>query len=362
MENGFQVNKNARTQILESQSLFNRFALVLLLSSWACLAQETSRCSFSTFIGGIYTCRLDNINTATEFDFVNLSGNHDAGRTDSDVTRLDFFHGRMLTAFPEMVFDRFPNLHTVFVTGNLQVNRFALQSRCDRLRNFWFEGPANAITTLENGVFRNCFNLHEIRVHRSSVATIEANVFADTPNLRSLILARNVLHSLPANVFSGLTQLEFLDLERNMIIDLAPQIFQGLPNLRMLQCGQLNKRDWPSGLFTNLPSLVEIDINFSGLQTIQPGTFGNLPMLQIIRIYGEVRRLRADIFSTKMPMLHTFNINRNQIEAIERGFFDNLPALRNVIALHNVCINREFLNFLDWSVMLSAFEMCFLNF
>lgn len=331
------------------------------MTSLTCFAQLTSRCTFLTNAGSIYTCRLDNINTETEYDFVNLAGNHDAGRTDADVLRVDFNHGRMLTAFPEMVYDRFPNLHTVFVTGNLQLQRFNIQ-RCERLTNFFFEGPANAVTRLNNGVFRNCHNLLELRITRTVVSTIEENVFMDTPNLRRLIIPRNQIMNLPVGIFRGLGQLQFLDIERNAIINFEPQVFQGLNSLQQIQCGQLINRIWPTGLFNNLPSLVEIDINWSGLQTIQPGVFGSLPSLEIIRIYGEVRRLSANIFSTPLPRLHTFNVNRNLIEGVQRGFFDNLPAVRHIIALHNFCINREFLDILSMEVVLDAFETCFMNF
>lgn len=341
--------------------LFGRQLLIVLISALACLAQTTSRCSFSTHIGSIYTCRLDNMNVETEFDFVNLAGAHKADHSDADVRRIDFSHGRMATAFPEMVFDRFPNLHTVFVTGNIQLQRFSIQ-RCERLQNFWFEGPANAITRLSNGVFRNCVNLRELRIHRTSVTALEENIFADTPNLQRLIMPRNNFLSLPAGLFRGLTQLEFLDLERNSIINFEPQIFHGLTSLRHILCGQLNNRIWPSGIFSNMPSLVELDINWSGLQIILPGAFGDLPSLEIIRIYGEIQRLSANTFSVPLPRLHTLNINRNRIEAVQRGFFDRLPALRNLIVAHNVCINREFLDILSMDVVLHAFEPCFSNY
>lgn len=330
------------------------------MTSSAGLAQVTSRCTFLTN-WSLYTCRLDNINTETEYDYVNLAGNHDAGRSDADVVRVDFNHGRMSTVFSDMVYDRFPNLHTVFVTGNLNVQRFNIQ-RCERLTNFFFEGPANAVTRLNNGVFRNCHNLHELRVTRTVVSTIEENVFVDTPNLRRLIMPRNQIMNLPAGIFRSLTQLEFLDIERNAIIYFEPQVFQGLVSLQRVQCGQLLNRVWPTGLFTNLPSLVEIDINWSGLQNIQSGVFGSLPSLEIIRIYGEVRRLSANIFATPLPSVHTFNVNRNLIEAVQPGFFDSLPNVRNIIALHNFCINREFLDILSMDVVLSAFETCFMNF
>lgn len=333
------------------------------MSASTCWSQETSRCSFSTHTGQIYTCRLDNMNVETENDFVNLSGNHDAGRTDADVTRIDFSHGRMATAFPEMVHDRFPNLHTVFITGNIQLQRFANPiPRCVRLTNLFFEGPANAVTRLANGVFRNCDNLREIRIHRTAVSTIEVNVFADTPNLRRLIMPRNQFLNLPTGLFNGLTQLEFLDIERNSIVNFEPQIFQGLTGLRQILCGQLHNRIWPGGIFHNMPNLVEIDINWSGLQTILPGAFGDLPSLEIVRIYGEVRRLSGNIFTTRLPRLHTFNVNRNMIEAVQRGFFDNLPALRTLVALHNFCINRDFQEILSMDVVLDAFETCFNNY
>ena len=331
---------------------------IILMTALACNAQATSRCSFLVNSGD-YTCRLDNMNVATENDYVNLSGTHMTGRDDQNITVVIFNHGRMTTAFPVMVYDRFPNLHTVFITGNLNVQRFAFHQNCQRLRRWSFEGPANAITTLSDGMFRGCGNLEEIRVHRAVVHTVGVNIFADTPNLRRLIMPRNAIVSLTPGLFNGLTQLEHLDIERNNIVTFHPQIFQGLPRLRHVQCGQLQNREWPTGLFTNLPSLVEINVNWSGLQVIQPGAIGSLPSLEVLRIYGEVRRLSANIFSAPLPRLHTLNIGTNAVNAIQRGFFGNLPTLRHFYAARNVCTNQNFLYIDRIEDVKSQLEPCF---
>lgn len=292
---------------------------------------------------------------------MNLTGIHINNRTDDDVVRIDFGSGRMLTAYPLMVHDQFPNLHTVVVLGNLQVQRFALD-RCERLTHFAFEGPANSIITLYNGVFGNCNSMREIRIQRTVIASIEVDVFKDTPNLQRLIISGNRIQSLKIGTFDGLNQLEHLDVERNSIITFEPQIFHGIQNLRVLMCGQGLNRFWPAGLISNLPSLVEIDVEFSGLQTIFAGAFGDLPSLEIIRIHGELRRLNVNIFSVPLPSLHTFDINDNLIDAMHRDFFQRIPAVRNVIAKHNVCINRIFQDILAMRVVLDAFEICFSNF
>lgn len=292
---------------------------------------------------------------------MNLDGNHSPGRTDMDVTAVSFFHGRMEVAFPEIVLDRFPRLHTIIVTGNINVQRFAIQ-RCTRLTFFSFEGPANAITRLNNGMFRDCRFMEEIRVQRTVVTTIEEDIFQDTPNLRRLLIPRNSIQSLAIGTFRNLNNLEHLDIERNSIVTFHPQIFQGLVSLRHVQCGQLNNRIWPTGLFSNLPSLFEININFSGLQTIEPSVFGALPSLEVLRIYGEIRHLSSNIFAEPLPRVRTFNIGTNLLEALERGFFNNLPAVRNVYASRNLCVNQNFLDIVDMQPVLEGFETCFRNF
>lgn len=292
---------------------------------------------------------------------MNLTGIHINNRTDEDVVRIDFGSGRMLTAYPTMVHDQFPNLHTVVILGNLQLQRFAIQ-RCENLTNFIFEGPANSVIKLYNGVFNNCISMREMTIQRTVVAIIEIDVFKDTPNLRRLIISGNRIQNLHVGMFDGLNQLEYLDVERNSIITFEPQIFHGINNLQVLKCGQGLNRFWPSGLISNLPSLIEIDVEFSGLQTIFAGAFGALPSLEVIRINGEIRRLNSNIFSVPLPNVHTFDFNDNLIDAIQRGFFDRMPALSNVIAKHNVCINRIFQDIIAWRVVLDAFEPCFSNF
>jgi len=333
--------------------------LLILLSAVVCRAQVTSRCSFLISADQDYTCRLDNMNVATENDYVGLSGTHMGTRTDTDITAVIFFHGRMTTAFPLMVYDRFPNLHTVFITGNLNVQRFAFHENCERLRRWSFEGPANAITSLSDGLFRGCGNLQEIRIHRTAVTTIGPHIFDDTPNLRRLFMPRNQIVNLTPGVFFGLSQLEHLDIERNNIVTFHPLIFQGMPRLQHIQCGQLNNRNWPTGLFTNLPALVEINVNWSGLQTIQPGALGSLPSLEILRIYGEVRRLSANIFSAPLPRLHTLNIGTNAVYAIQRGFFTNTPTLRHLFAARNICTNRDFTYISNIDEVNAELEPCF---
>lgn len=332
-----------------------------MISSLACSAQQTASCTF-LITDQVYTCRLIHFHTNTEFDFINLNGNHQEGMSDADVTRVDFAQGRMAVAFPEIVYDRFPSLDTVFITGNLMLQRFSIQ-RCERLKHFYFEGPANSVVRLPNGIFRNCSNMEEILIHRSAVSIVEENIFADTPRLKRLLMPRNQIMNIPIGLFRGLNQLEYLNIERNAIVDFDPQIFQGLKSLRHIQCGQMHNRIWPGSLFTNLPGLVEIDINWSGLQTILPGTFGALPSLEIIRIYGgELRRLSADVFTEPLPRLHTLNVQGNRIHAVQPAFFDNLPALRILIAANNLCVNQDFPDIGDMQPVFDAFENCFNNY
>jgi Leucine rich repeat/BspA type Leucine rich repeat region (6 copies) len=293
-----------------------------------------------------------------EHDFVNLNGTHKAGRTDGDVTNVIFNHGRMEVAIPEIVYHRFRNLRSVFVTGNLQVRRFLIHP-CANLQFFSFEGPANAVTRLMAGMFRGCRILQEIRIQRTVVSSIDVGIFNDTPNLRRLVIPRNQITSLTSGLFNNLPLLEHLDIERNAIVSFEPQIFQGLNNLRHIQCGQLQNRIWPGGLFRNLPNLRSINVNWSGLQTIMPGALQSLPSLETIRIYGELRRLSTHFFAAPLPSVHTLDVGTNFIEAIERGFFTNFPGLRNFRASRNLCVSENFLDILNIQPVLEALEPCF---
>lgn len=327
-------------------------------------AQETTQCVFTVnHIDQIYTCNLQRLNTETAFDFVNLNGSHFVlpPRNDDDVERVNFANGRMLAAFPDMVFDRFPNMHSVHIAGNIQLQSFSIQ-RCERLLTLSVDGPASALTIMPNGVFAGCVNLEEIIIRRTGIGKFEENVFIDTPNLKRLIMPQNQIVNLLGGVFQSLKQLELLDIERNAIVSFEPQIFQGMNSLQILRCGQHHLRMWPIGIFANLPSLREIDVTLSGVRSILPGTFGSLPSLETLHLVGELHRLSAAIFSEPLPRLHTLIINRNQIEAVQRTFFNRMPALRTLMVAQNICINQDFPIITDMQPVLSAFETCFTNF
>lgn len=323
-----------------------------------CWANVVELNCFFQFIEDIgYTCWIEDavvtINAA-----VVIGGDHREGFSDEDVVVVEFLESR-LSHVPQEVFDTFPNLTLIDVTGT-DLSILQNFQNCFNLRTF--NARYNNISVVNANVFEGCANLQFLDLSINKISEfhsqglenvvellLEGNrmseVEEDTFNylrsievlslnnndisfiwgtflsnlgytLRELYLGYNQLTEVTYEEFSSLANLEILFLYNNEISTVSSLAFIGLDNLRMLDLGSNALTEMPDVLTINTLQSIYLDNN--RIEVLSAGVFGENTGLVDIELAN------------------------NRIFEIEEGVFDDLENLEILDLSNNECIDSRF--------------------
>lgn len=235
--------------------------------------------------------------------------NYSNGRTDRDVTILQFFNSVIPTA--SEIFVIFPNVYLL----NLE------------------ETSLNYLSSLTNASL-----LEVLQLGFNNISSLHNGTFTGAQNLKYLNVNNNKIKIIDSETFAPLLKLESLGLSGNKLTHINPQMFQKLSKLRALSLGD------------------------NSLSVLHVSTFQQLDNLQELLLYGNnLKSLDGRLLSSNSQLVKLY-INDCGIEAIERNFFDNLKLLRYVQSVGNVCIDKEFYDITNISSVVPAFHQCFNNY
>jgi Leucine-rich repeat (LRR) protein len=171
----------------------------------------------------------------------------------------------------------------------------------------------NSLTSLDKGLIRNNPKLTEFYFSYNKLSAIDESFFANNPNLQTILLHSNQLEVIPSGLFAKNRMLWHLQLSGNRIKSLSNIVFQNLPKLYWLGMGY--------NLLTALPR----DL-FSG--------------------NGELNGVWLDF---------------NQLNVIHKTTFYNLKNLATLSLLNNTCINAQFSEPINATVVMNALAKCDAN-
>lgn len=161
-------------------------------------AAEFLTCNYYETAFGDYACRLNISNPIGRDAFTVVPGEHLPGRTNADVTEIDFLNQNTRN-IPAIVCEQFPNIKTFIAWG----------SNIDLITPRSFSG---------------CTQMEALNLFVNNINNIPPNTFANNPLLSYLELGGNRLETLSPQSFEG-TAIEFLDLAGNQISVFDPSWF-----------------------------------------------------------------------------------------------------------------------------------------
>lgn len=92
----------------------------------------------------------------------------------------------------------------------------------------------NAIRGIEEGIFRGCANLQDLRLDRNSLTSLPSASLHGPHTLRTISLSNNRIFSIKASAFNAQPALERLRLDGNDMTAIEGEAFAGLNKLREL--------------------------------------------------------------------------------------------------------------------------------
>lgn len=151
----------------------------------------------------MYSCFASYID-GNDITYDSSSGDHDAGKTISDVKHLGIRYSKF-NLMPQRL-DRLFNLSSLLIQ--------------------W-----SNMTKIVKDDFIGLENLEYLHLANNLISYLPSNVFWRIPHLKTLTLRDNLIEELPKNLFQYNLKLEGLWLANNQIKYVNPTIFDNLPKL-----------------------------------------------------------------------------------------------------------------------------------
>lgn len=161
-------------------------------------AAEFLSCNYYETPSGDYACRLNISNPIGRDAFTVVPGVHLPGRTNADVTEIDFLNQNTRN-IPAIICEQFPNIK-VFIAWGSSIDLITPRS------------------------FAGCTQMEALNLFQNNINNIPPNTFANNPLLNYLELGLNRLQNLTPQSLEG-TAIEFLDLANNQISVFDPTWF-----------------------------------------------------------------------------------------------------------------------------------------
>lgn len=144
---------------------------------------------------------------------INFAGTHVTGKTNIDVTFIQFNGGEIPSVIPQ-VFDVFPNVKTLTYNNNglfhLKAGAFAKATKLTQLTIQF-----NFLPIIHDHPFKGATALSILQLTGNKIHRIEKTAFSDLTTLTVINLSSNHIHRIDSDTFDGLPSLTAVDLTHN---------------------------------------------------------------------------------------------------------------------------------------------------
>lgn len=174
-------------------------SLILIFAIISATNAITFNCTFqfvaTTNLPSTYTCNNAIVSNVEDGAYLRgVYGQHESGKSDSDVKYLFILHVTHLAVFPRGIENFFPNLEAIYI-GN------------------------SSITSLSGDELEPFGNLFWLSFSRNAdFERIPGNLFNSNPLMRHIQFYDNNIKHVGVNLFSSLTNLIFLDFRFNYCV------------------------------------------------------------------------------------------------------------------------------------------------
>lgn len=288
----------------------NKSILIFLLNIFVHLAKsqnEVIKCNYYLqSYSNRYQCDLLIQNPNGLNNFQDISGTHLDGKTDNDVNGVYINYNSDSLNFPSIICDKFKNLGSVEISGEVQeIHDYSL---------------------------KNCINLHSLSIS-GNIKKINKNAFTENINLLDLRISQTELTTLPVYVFPKLgNSLTFLSLSYNKLNNVKLEWFKALEHLETLRLDNNEIEELPLNIFVPAKNLTTFSMNFNRLKVLSAKSFYNVSKLD-------------------------YSFNDNSIEAVDENFIIQSQFIYNKFS-NNFCLAAD----RNTMLTMSYFEKCIENY
>ncbi len=171
-------------------------------------------------VNSVYTCFIKNIQVKQNEE-ISISANHQAGKSDSDVSSVIFLDSK-LHVIPPSIFSKFQNLKEVNVEST-ELEELNHLENCGTLETL--RASFNNIAEIKDDAFKDCTNLRTVDLQSNKIEKLGKIVFKHNEKLREINLARNVIEKIePCGFLSNHSELRSLNLLDNICVDKNVQV------------------------------------------------------------------------------------------------------------------------------------------
>lgn len=331
-----------------------------------------------------YGCSLETNGSVSEYHHQEITGQHEAERTDADVKALFVARDESLSYFSSIFCKKFQNLLTMILDSETvdSINGNALYE-CKNLDFFAFRSK-KLVALPENLLIQNP-KLTYIALSLFQMTAIPEKFFQNQKEVEILNLKRNFnLKSLPSNIFESLEKLTKLYLQKTNLQFINPKWFKNLRFLQKITISESPITEIPSQAFSTAVNLEELDLSENKIRTLKSDSFYGLEKLTKLYLQdNEISGLPRGVFvplrnlefltvdNNNLTEIHsdsfgTYNLwaeislQNNRITSIDEKFIDNYAKIRiNMDKL--IC--EEFVNWkASAEVLRTKLSTCFKNY
>lgn len=185
-----------------------------------------------------YGCKLKNMTPENEIVEINLLTGKEEHNTNDEITWIHITTSH-LDEFPNVIFENFMNMKTIFVTETTGFTNLDRVNFDKKISMIYFKGTelevisekaftglthlesicldANKITKVHKNAFGDLENLEQIEIEYNQIETLDDEIFAKNLKLNAVFLAGNRLTFINAKFFANNLELKSIDFRENMI-------------------------------------------------------------------------------------------------------------------------------------------------
>lgn len=277
---------------------------------------------FSRFYG----CFLDNMYiTSVNNQVTSFTGSHKDGKTDEDVTLLQFRNGTV-HYLPDGIGNIFKNLTRVEILPGLKTKRIRRSNFKNLDHVVRLDIYDTDIETIEEDWF---WDLHELKVvkffyhnSRKFEETSQRSV-VNNHQLRRFNRDGNQLEFIPINLLKNNLLLEEAWLSYNNLKVIYEETFVNNHNLKVVNIEGNDLEFIPENLFQNNLLLEEARLSYNNFKTFEEQTFINNHKLKVVNLGGnEIDYFPVDLFKSNL-LLETVSLGSNYLKTIDTQAFRN---------------------------------------
>jgi len=241
-------------------------------------------------------------------DEINASGDEITNvsyESKSDVVyRFEVTKPAVLTSFPQIIFEKFPNI------GRVELNEIGLE------------------VLTQQALFK-ASNLKVLNLRLNKLQTLRNSTFLNVPLLKKLDLSQNDISEIEDDAFNQLNSLILLNLSGNKIKIIKHFTLSGLMNLKHLDLS-FNEIEVIEDNALNLTQLTEISLNDNKLKSISDNLFIDSHRVQVIDLSNNQIKYFGKVFDGLYELFFLNLTNNNNLENFSLLKFVHLPELRKL--------------------------------